>query len=310
MPVKEDELPVVLPQDVTFTGEGSPLAKSESFLNTACPKCGMDAKRETDTFDTFVESSWYYARFACKNQDNAMLDDRAKYWTPVDQYVGGIEHAVMHLLYARFFHKLLRDFGLVNSDEPFKRLLTQGMVLKDGAKMSKSKGNVVDPNDIIDKYGADTARFFSMFAAPPEQSLEWSDSGVDGAFRFLKRLWQFSADHSFIADINHDIKNENHPDIIWQEADSGIKKLRSELHQDLSQILFDYERCQFNTCASGAMKIFNTLCKADKSASHYQAFVFETMTILLKILAPLTPHICHELWSHLGFEGERTNRTR
>ena len=182
----EEELPVALPENVEFTGSGSPLAQCNEFVNVTCPKCGQDASRETDTFDTFVESSWYYARFACKGQENAMLDDRAKYWTPVDQYIGGIEHAVMHLLYARFFHKLMRDEGLVNSDEPFKALLTQGMVLKDGHKMSKSLGNVVDPNHLIDTYGADTARLFVMFAAPPEQSLEWSDTAVEGAHRFLK----------------------------------------------------------------------------------------------------------------------------
>ena len=169
VPVPEEDLPVLLPEAVELTGNGSPLAQCSDFIHTTCPKCGQDATRESDTFDTFVESSWYYARFACKGQDNAMLDDRAKYWTPVDQYVGGIEHAVMHLLYARFFHKLMRDEGLVNSDEPFMALLSQGMVLKNGQKMSKSVGNVVDPNYLIDTYGADTARLFVMFAAPPEK---------------------------------------------------------------------------------------------------------------------------------------------
>lgn len=306
IPVKEDDLPVALPEDVNFTGEGSPLAQCEEFINTNCPKCGMEAKRETDTFDTFVESSWYYARFACKNQDNAMLDDRAKYWTPVDHYIGGIEHAVMHLLYARFFHKLMRDFGLVNSDEPFKRLLTQGMVLKDGAKMSKSKGNVVDPSEIISRYGADTARLFSMFAAPPEQSLEWSDSGVDGAHRYLKRLWQFCDKHSFIKELNQDIQNENYELPEWDGASAEIKALRSELYQSLSQILYDYDRSQFNTVASGAMKLFNTLTKTPEDDALAQAFIYEGVNILLRVLAPLTPHICHELWTHLSFEGDIT----
>ncbi len=185
------------------------LAQCNEFIHTTCPKCGQDATRESDTFDTFVESSWYYARFACKGQENAMLDDRAKYWTPVDQYVGGIEHAVMHLLYARFFHKLMRDEGLVNSDEPFLALLSQGMVLKNGQKMSKSVGNIVDPNHLIDTYGADTARLFVMFAAPPEQSLEWSDTAVEGAHRFLKRLWTFAYQHQkLMVDVNDSLTME------------------------------------------------------------------------------------------------------
>ncbi len=225
VPVPEDELPVTLPDNIQFTGNGSPLAQCSEFVQTQCPKCRQDATRETDTFDTFVESSWYYARFACKGQDNAMLDDRAKYWTPVDQYIGGIEHAVMHLLYARFFHKLMRDEGLVNSDEPFKALLTQGMVLKDGHKMSKSLGNVVDPNHLIDTYGADTARLFVMFAAPPEQSLEWSDTAVEGAHRFLKRIWAFAYQHQqLFIDINDAIMGGNgHVD--WQHAQNRLKNL-------------------------------------------------------------------------------------
>ncbi|MDX1320124.1 MAG: leucine--tRNA ligase, partial [Oceanospirillum sp.] len=195
VPVPEDQLPVVLPEDVDFDGVGSPIKKMPEFYETTCPKCGGAATRETDTFDTFMESSWYYARYACRNQSEAMLDSEADYWTPVNHYIGGIEHAILHLLYSRFYHKLLRDEGLVNSDEPFQRLLTQGMVLKDGSKMSKSKGNTVDPQELIQKYGADTVRLFIMFAAPPEQSLEWSDSGVEGANRFLKRLWKMVQSH-------------------------------------------------------------------------------------------------------------------
>lgn len=194
VPVPENDLPVILPEDVQFTGVNSPLKTMPEFYQTTCPKCGEPAERETDTFDTFMESSWYYARFACKKQNKVMLDGRANYWLPVDQYIGGIEHAVLHLLYARFFHKLMRDEGLLNSDEPFIRLLSQGMVLNNGAKMSKSKGNVVDPQTLIERYGADTVRLFTMFAAPPEQSLEWSDSGVEGAHRFLKRLWAFGVE--------------------------------------------------------------------------------------------------------------------
>ncbi len=224
VPVPEHELPVVLPENIELSGSGSPLARCNEFLHTTCPKCGQDATRETDTFDTFVESSWYYARFACKGQENAMLDDRAKYWTPVDQYIGGIEHAVMHLLYARFFHKLMRDEGLVNSDEPFKALLSQGMVLRNGHKMSKSVGNVVDPNHLIDTYGADTARLFIMFAAPPEQSLEWSDSGVEGAHRFLKRLWAFAFQHqSLFVEINEMASDNNN--INWQACENRLKNL-------------------------------------------------------------------------------------
>ncbi|MCP4042822.1 MAG: class I tRNA ligase family protein, partial [Gammaproteobacteria bacterium] len=195
VPVPDEDLPVVLPEEVTLEGTGSPLADMDSFYHTSCPQCGEAAVRETDTFDTFMESSWYFARFACPDSDGEMLDRRADYWLPVDQYIGGIEHAILHLLYARFFHKVMRDEGLVKSDEPFTNLLTQGMVLKDGAKMSKSKGNTVDPAQLIGRYGADTVRLFTMFAAPPDQALEWSDSGVEGAFRFLKRLWKIAADH-------------------------------------------------------------------------------------------------------------------
>ncbi len=193
VPVPEDQLPVVLPEDIAYGEDvGSPIKKMPEFYETSCPECGGKAERETDTFDTFFESSWYYARFTCPDADS-MLDERAKYWAPVDQYIGGIEHAVLHLLYARFFHKLMRDEGLLDSDEPFTQLLTQGMVLKDGSKMSKSKGNTVDPQQLIERYGADTVRLFILFAAPPEQSLEWNDEGVDGAARFLKRLWKLVA---------------------------------------------------------------------------------------------------------------------
>ncbi|MCL9684625.1 leucine--tRNA ligase [Legionella maioricensis] len=302
VPVPDEELPVVLPENVQFTGAGSPLAQCNEFVNVTCPKCGQDASRETDTFDTFVESSWYYARFACKGQENAMLDDRAKYWTPVDQYIGGIEHAVMHLLYARFFHKLMRDEGLVNSDEPFKALLTQGMVLKDGHKMSKSVGNVVDPNHLINTYGADTARLFVMFAAPPEQSLEWSDTAVEGAHRFLKRLWAFAHQHlNMLIDINDIILSGNgHVD--WQHAESRLKKSRHVVHQTLAQATNDYERNQFNTVVSGCMKLFNEISSYSIETEEDKFFVHSSMSIILRLLAPITPHICHHLWQQLGFE--------
>ncbi|KPK48537.1 MAG: leucine--tRNA ligase, partial [Thiotrichales bacterium SG8_50] len=195
VPVPDADLPVVLPEDVIVEGTGSPIKKMPEFYETTCPKCGGKAERETDTFDTFMESSWYFARYTCTDNNEAMLDERANYWLPVDQYVGGIEHAILHLLYARFYNKLMRDIGLVKNDEPFSALLTQGMVLKDGSKMSKSKGNTVDPQALIEQYGADTARLFTMFAAPPEQSLEWSDDAVAGAHRFLKRLWKLVRDH-------------------------------------------------------------------------------------------------------------------
>ncbi|WP_133127486.1 leucine--tRNA ligase [Legionella nagasakiensis] len=302
VPVPEDQLPVVLPENIEFTGNGSPLAQCSEFIHTSCPKCGQDALRETDTFDTFVESSWYYARFACKGQENAMLDDRAKYWTPVDQYIGGIEHAVMHLLYARFFHKLMRDEGLVNSDEPFKALLSQGMVLRDGHKMSKSLGNIVDPNRLIETYGADTARLFVMFAAPPEQSLEWSDSGVEGSHRFLKRLWAFAYQyHQLMIEINELILDGNNT-INWLNCDNRLRKSRLMVHQILAQINQDYERHQFNTVVSGCMKLFNELSSYKVETEEDKYFLHSGMSILLRLLAPVTPHICHHLWQQLGFE--------
>ena len=302
VPVPEEELPVVLPENVALTGSGSPLAQCSEFVHTSCPKCGQDAQRETDTFDTFIESSWYYARFACKGQDNAMLDDRVKYWTPVDQYIGGIEHAVMHLLYARFFHKLMRDEGLVNSDEPFKGLLSQGMVLKDGHKMSKSLGNTVDPNHLIDTYGADTARLFIMFAAPPEQSLEWSDTGVEGAHRFLKRLWAFAFQHrETCLDINELIL-DNNASINWLNCEARLKKARLNVHQLLAQVNQDYERQQFNTVVSGAMKFFNELSSYEVKNGEDKYFVHSSLSILLRILAPITPHICHHIWQELQYD--------
>ena len=301
VPVAEQDLPVVLPKQVDFSVSGSPLAHCSEFALTKCPQCGQNAHRDTDTFDTFIESSWYYARFACKGQDNAMLDDRAKYWTPVDQYIGGIEHAVMHLLYARFYHRLMRDEGLINSDEPFKRLLTQGMVLKDGQKMSKSIGNTVDSNQLIEKYGADTARLFILFAAPPEQSLEWSDSGVEGSHRFLKRLWAFAHQHQqLMLDIN-DINQEEAFVPHWAEADSRLKKARQMMYQLLVQATQDYERQQFNTVVSAGMKLFNELSSYSIENELDQYFIYSGITYLLQLLAPITPHITHVLWFKLGY---------
>ncbi len=278
VPVAEDQLPVVLPEEMVPQGNTSPLKTDASFYQTTCPACGKPAQRDTDTLDTFVESSWYYARYTSTDNQNNMLSPVAKQWLPVNQYIGGIEHAVMHLLYARFFHKLMRDMGFIDSDEPFKNLLTQGMVLKDGSKMSKSKGNTVDPQTLIDQYGADTVRLFSMFAAPPEQSLEWADSGVDGAYRFLRKLWQLA-----------------------QQAISDDKPAnddnRHRLHQIIQQACHDMDKQQFNTVVSAGMKIVNLLSKVDNNP----ALTGEGLNLLLRLLHPIVPHITHELWVRLGF---------
>ncbi len=305
--VPENDLPVVLPEIVDFSQGKNVLKNHAEFYHCVCPKCEKKAVRETDTFDTFVESSWYYARYACVNQQNAMLDDRAKYWTPVDQYTGGIEHAVMHLLYARFFHKLMRDQGIVNSDEPFKALLTQGMVLKDGAKMSKSKGNVVEPLQLIENYGADTVRLFSMFASPPEQSLEWSDSGVEGAYRFLKRLWHFANDHqASIRKINYLLKKNSSDLANWNEALASQADIRRQIHEILKQTRFDFDRKQYNTVVSGCMKLFNllleTVAQGVNSGSLLDDWLLhENLSILLRLLSPIAPHITHTLWRELDF---------
>jgi leucyl-tRNA synthetase len=303
--VAATDLPVVLPEQVNFDGVTSPLKTMPEFLNTTCPKCGKPAQRETDTFDTFFESSWYYARFACKKQDNAMLDGRANYWVPVDQYVGGIEHAVMHLLYARFIHKLMRDEGLLNSDEPFTRLLTQGMVLNQGIKMSKSKGNTVDPQNLIDTYGTDTVRLFTMFAAPPEQSLEWSDTGVEGAHRFLRRVWTLAYEH------REDIKTENAmraaANLNWDTTPANQRDVLRQVYDILEQAKYDYERLQFNTVVSGCMKLLNLLAKIPEpqagETSVKPLILHKGMSILLRLLAPIAPHIAHQLWHDLSYEG-------
>ncbi|WP_303907716.1 leucine--tRNA ligase [Thiohalomonas denitrificans] len=294
VPVPEDQLPVVLPEDVAFDGIGSPIKKMPEFYETTCPTCGGKAERETDTFDTFMESSWYYARYTCRDNDDAMLDERGDYWLPVDQYVGGIEHAILHLLYARFYHRLMRDEGLVDSDEPFANLLTQGMVLKDGAKMSKSKGNTVDPQDMIGQYGADTVRLFTMFAAPPEQSLEWNDSGVEGAYRFLKRLWAFAHEHAETigAAAAEQPDRENRADT--------VKTARREIHEALAQARTDFGRYQFNTVVSACMKVMNVLAKLDE-AEGADALRREGLGILLPLLSPTAPHVTHHLWRELGY---------
>jgi leucyl-tRNA synthetase len=339
VPVPDEQLPVVLPEDVVPDGAGSPLAKMPSFYECTCPKCGSAAKRETDTMDTFVESSWYYARYASPGCDTGLVDERARQWLPVDQYIGGIEHAILHLLYARFFSKLMRDVGVFGEeakqsgkfDEPFRNLLTQGMVVaptffreepngkklwtnpadvdvatdergrpvgatlkSDGQpvviggteKMSKSKNNGVDPQAIIDQYGADTARLFMMFAAPPEQQLEWSDAGVEGAYRFLRRVWNFAAELGTGTASAAQLSADDHG-------------LRREIHLALKQASFDFSRFQFNTVVSAAMKMLNALEKARASAD--RSVLTESFSILLRLLSPITPHIAQTLWKELGY---------
>lgn len=350
VPVPDDQLPVKLPEDCVPDGSGNPLHKRADFLNCVCPKCGSAAKRETDTMDTFVDSSWYYARYASGFSDKTMVDAQTNYWMPVDQYIGGIEHAILHLLYSRFWSKVMRDLGLVNYDEPFANLLTQGMVLnhifsrrtdkggieyfapeevelvhdehgkvvgakalKDGqpvdfqgmGTMSKSKRNGVDPQSLIEQYGADTARLFMMFAAPPEQTLEWSDSGVEGSHRFLKRLWNFGV---FIEKIQK-AKPQSNEDYARAcgVADKHIigapnhKTVRRELHQALKQANFDLAKLQFNTVVSATMKMLNALEKLPISDKEHFEVTHEGFSILLRLLSPIAPHITQVLWKELGY---------
>ncbi len=296
VPVPEDQLPVVLPTEVVPEGAGSPLKKMREFIDTTCPDCGGPAERETDTFDTFFESSWYYARYTCPDNDQVMLDDRAHYWLPVDQYIGGIEHAVLHLLYARFFHKLMRDMGLVLGDEPFVRLLTQGMVNKDGAKMSKSKGNTVDPQALIDRYGADTVRLFMMFAAPPEQSLEWSDAGVEGAHRFLKRLWKLVQGHVAGGPAAAALDGG--------ALDDSQKALRRKVHETLLKVGNDVgQRYTFNTAIAANMELLNELSRFGDDSDSGRALLQEALEFVVLTLSPIVPHIAQVLWQALGHEG-------
>lgn len=293
MPVPEKDLPVVLPTDLSPDGSGSPLKKLANFYETTCPKCKKAAKRETDTFDTFMESSWYFMRYTCPDETSAMLDKkRANHWLPADQYVGGVEHAVMHLLYARFFFKAARDLGLVKADEPFTRLLTQGMVLKDGAKMSKSKGNTVSPEELLSKYGADTVRFFCMFAAPPEQSLEWSDKGVEGGYRYLKRLYKLVFDFA---------KTKGNTALDLANLTAEQKDIRFITHTTIKRVTDDIERRQqFNTAIAAMMELTNALSKAPSSSDNDHAVLHEGISALVRLLQPIVPHITHELWHVLG----------
>lgn len=286
--VPENELPVLLPENAKLSSIGDdPLAKIESFVNVKCPKCHGAARRDTDTFDTFVESSWYYARYTSPNDDKNGIDkDKANYWLPVDQYIGGIEHACMHLLYARFFHKVLRDFGYLKCKEPFQNLLTQGMVIKDGSKMSKSLGNVVDPDYIIERYGADTAKLFSLFAAPPEKDLDWSDLGVEGCYRFLNRVWRL-IDNNFDQLKNNKVQN---------------KKLRTLAHKTLKKVTTDLDNFGFNTALASMMELTNELYKTDPKELDN-----ETIEMLLIMLCPFAPHFVSELWERLGKGSEAIN---
>lgn len=291
--VPEDQLPVRLPEDVSFTaGAKSPLATSEEFVHCKCPKCGADATRETDTMDTFLCSSWYYLRYTDAHNDKMPFDKELNnYWGPVDQYIGGIEHAILHLLYSRFFVKVLRDAGLVDYDEPFSNLLTQGMVIKDGAKMSKSLGNVVSPEEILSKYGADTARLFILFAAPPERELEWSDQGVEGSFRFLNRIWRIV--QAFEAVLAQKVTEYDHSNL--NEAD---KDLRRVLHSSIKKVTNDIEtRFNFNTAISTMMELVNALYAYKEAAKEPNAgLIYEAISELIKMMSPFVPHITEELW--------------
>lgn len=295
VPVAEQDLPVELPTDVTFEGVSSPLKAMPEWLETSCPECGGKATRETDTFDTFMESSWYYARFASPNANTPMVDERAKFWTPVDTYVGGIEHAILHLLYARFYHKLMRDADLLSSNEPFERLLMLGMVLKDGKKMSKSAGDAGNPQKLLEKYGADAVRTAMMFAAPPEQSFEWSESGVDGQSRFLKRLHQVVGDH-----VEAGLPGPLDKAALSAEA----KALRRVAHDALSRADDDFgRRRQFNTVVSRAHELVNAVRAMKPAGENDRAAVHEALRIVVLILSPIAPHLTQVLWQQLGEQG-------
>jgi len=293
VPVPEADLPVELPRDVVLDGSQSPLVAHPTFSHVDCPKCGKAARRETDTFDTFMESSWYFARFTSSKADS-MLDASANYWLPVDQYIGGIEHAILHLLYARFYTKLLRDEGLIVCDEPFKKLLTQGMVLKDGSKMSKSKGNTVDPQALIDQYGADTVRLFIMFAAPPEQSLEWSDSGVEGGFRFLKRLWKLVYQH---------VEAGKSQPLDKQALTEEQQAVRRQVHLTIQKVTDDFgRRLTFNTAIAANMELVNTLSRFVDESDNGRAVRQEALESIVLLLSPIVPHVTHQLWLDLGHQ--------
>ena len=292
----DTSLPIKLPEEVEFDGVHSPLKTMKEFIEVKNSETNEILQRETDTFDTFMESSWYYARFCSSDNNEAMLDERANYWLPVDLYIGGIEHAILHLLYARFYHKLLRDEGLVKGDEPFKSLLTQGMVLKDGAKMSKSQGNTVDPEEMINNYGADTVRLFMMFTAPPEQSLEWSDTAINGSFRFLKKLWN-----------TVELKNDQIKSIGSIKGNESFNELQTDLrrktHKTIAKVTDDIgRRYTFNTAIAAIMELFNHLNIFKMNSDLDKKVVRESIETILLLLSPIVPHICNRLWHEIGNE--------
>lgn len=291
VPVPKEQLPVLLPEDVTFDGRSNPLTTSPSFVDTTCPRCGLPARRETDTMDTFIDSSWYYLRYTDPhNEEKPFSKEMADKWMQVDEYIGGIEHAILHLLYSRFFTKVLYDAGMVSTDEPFKSLLTQGMVLKDGAKMSKSKGNVVSPDEIIEQYGADTGRLFILFAAPPDRDLEWSDSGVEGSYRFLNRVWRVVGEHKHIF--------EDRPQAV-PDVDKESKALNRTLHYTIKKVTEDVgTRYNFNTAISAIMELVNAVQSYPQTAD--RGTLADAIEHIVLLLAPFTPHIAEELWQQIG----------
>ena len=297
LPVPDKDLPVELPLDIEFTGRGgSPLAKIDSFVNVDCPQCEGAARRETDTMDTFVESSWYFLRYASPKFTKGIFNkDEVAYWLSVDQYIGGIEHAILHLLYARFFTKALRDLDMCNLDEPFTNLLTQGMVIKDGAKMSKSVGNVVDPDDMIAKYGADTVRLFIMFAAPVNRDLDWSDEGIEGSFRFLNRVWRL------IYDVFEDIKDIA-IDIEIEKISDPAKELLTKTHQTIKKVTDDLDRFSFNTAIAAVMELLNDTSRFDPEGPEDLPVLREAIEAMIRLLYPMAPHVSEELWHELGYE--------
>jgi leucyl-tRNA synthetase len=299
--VPDDQLPVVLPAQVDITQQGgSPLGRVPEFVNTTCPKCGGPAKRETDTMDTFVDSSWYFYRYTDAKNANAPFDPKtAQYWFPIDQYIGGVEHAILHLIYSRFWTKVMRDLGMIANDEPARRLFTQGMVIKDGAKMSKSKGNVVSPDEMIARYGADSTRMYALFAAPPDRDLDWQEDGVAGVSRFLARVWRLATKYAPLARSGRGQK---------ADAPAGISlKLLRKLHQTIAKITQDFEgRWHFNTCVAAIMELVNDLQAADAqlAAGEVSAPVMlELLRSLVLLLAPFAPYLAAELWEELGEEG-------
>jgi leucyl-tRNA synthetase len=337
VPVPDAELPVRLPEDLLPDGSGNPLAKCEAFVHCACPRCGQDARRETDTMDTFVDSSWYFLRFASSDQANAPVDERAQYWLPVDQYIGGIEHAILHLLYSRFWTRVMRDMGLVSNDEPATRLFTQGMVIKDGAKMSKSMGNVVSPDDMVARYGADSARARLCWrrsaggarglghqcpsprttastrrpwwkstarippgcsccsASPPEQTLEWSDEGAQGQYRFLRRLWKAVYDHSAAGPL------PKRPQ--WGPLQGAAADMRRLTHQTLLRVSDDIARRRvFNTAIAAVMELLNAVARYEEPGEMARALRHEALETAVMCLSPMVPHVCHVLWFSLGHE--------